>query len=82
MIHRYLKANQPKQLQKSYSYSYSPINKNNLINWKRESVQFQCPLKLETVQQGCIKWLIFEIDYFSELHESTNLHVLVNHVEY
>ena len=55
MIHRYLKANQPKQLQKSYSYSYSPINKNNLINWKRESGSNE-PLKLETVQQGCIKW--------------------------
>ena len=63
MIHRYLKANQPKQLQKSYSYSYSPINKNNLINWKRESGSNE-PLKLETVQQGCIKWPIFEIDYF------------------
>ena len=78
-----MEANQPKQLQKSSGYSYSPINKNNLINWKRESVRVQWTNKAETVQQqGCIKWLIFEIDYFSELHELTNYHVLVNHVEY
>ena len=47
-----MEANQPKQLQKSYSYSYSPINKNNLINWKRESVRVQWTNKAETVQQG------------------------------